>query len=753
MNRRLQVLVQKLGRIPGACWVVVLVLPALVPLARTGFFASHDGIFHVYRLAALERAIRSGVLYPRWFPEFAFGYGHPVLNFYGPVSYYWGLVFALLGADAVLATKLLFGTGLVASALAMYAFARLYFDRFSALVAAVLYAYFPYHLTDIYVRGAVAEFLAFVWFPLLLLAFHRLAEEGNASRIWARMAMPALLLVALVATHSLSALIFAPCLAGYLALLWWQQRDWRTPARFLLVGGLALVLSAFYWLPVMVESRYVGLGYGVSQGYRQHLLSLRALIFPAPIYDYTVEAPITFPLGWLTVGILAAAIPLPFLLRRRRLLALLFLIIALLSILMMVEISLPLWQALETVLAFLQYPWRFQALTVLATAFLGGLLLQVAAERAPRAGRMAGILLLILTATFSLPALPASPLHPDLSVEGMWRLDQELGQVGATWTGEYLPIWVKEQRWAISHPLPHGTRAERPLSVSYEVGQSRLEGVGYTRYHLRVDAPQGTSLLLHQFYYPGWQAHWQGLLIAARPLGELGLAAFELPAGSGPLVLRLALTPSQKWGTLVSLLAAVAVATGLIFRMQWRGSLSGILDRMAKEGPWEASLALAYALLGVILLGSLLMPNGYVRETQPIGANLENLVELQALTMEEARYRPGDTMHLTLYWMALTELDEDYRRSIHLTNAEVTHEPAQYDGDPGGSFTPTTRWVPGELVPDTHSLTLPPDLPPGRYHLWADVYQYPGVRSLSVISAEAPTDGNRVLLAEVQVEP
>ncbi len=44
---------QKLGRIPGGCWVVVLILPALVPLARTGCFASHDGIFHVYRLAAL----------------------------------------------------------------------------------------------------------------------------------------------------------------------------------------------------------------------------------------------------------------------------------------------------------------------------------------------------------------------------------------------------------------------------------------------------------------------------------------------------------------------------------------------------------------------------------------------------------------------------------------------------------------------------------------------------------------------------
>jgi uncharacterized membrane protein len=93
---------------------VVLTLPALVPLARIGFFESDDGLFHVYRLAALDRAVRAGVLYPRWFPEFAFGYGQPVLNFYGPLSYYWGLPFTLLRADAVLGMKVVFATGLIA---------------------------------------------------------------------------------------------------------------------------------------------------------------------------------------------------------------------------------------------------------------------------------------------------------------------------------------------------------------------------------------------------------------------------------------------------------------------------------------------------------------------------------------------------------------------------------------------------------------------------------------------------------------
>lgn len=753
VNRRLQVLVHKLRRIGGAWWVTLLVLPALAPLGRSGFFASHDGIFHVYRLAALEQAVRSGVLYPRWFPDFAFGYGHPVLNFYGPVSYYWGLVFSLLGAGPVLATKLLFATGMVASALAMYAFARLYFDRFPSVVAAALYAYLPYHLIDLYVRGAVAEFLAFVWFPLLLLAFHRLAEEVEGWRVMVWTALAALLGIALVATHSLSALIFAPCLAGYLAILWWQRRDRRTIALFLMAGGVGLALGAFYWLPVMAESRYVGLGYGASQGYRDHLLSVAGLIFPGPVYDYAAKAPIAFPIGWLHVGLLVAVIPLPWILRRRRPQALLFLAIGLFSVFMLTDISLPVWQTFESALAFLQYPWRFQVLTVLATAFLGGLLLQVAIERAPRAGSLAGGLLLLFVGLLALPGLPVVPSYPDLSVEGMWRLDRQLSQIGATWTGEYVPVWVKEQRWAISYSRPAGLPAAPLPPASYVAGQARLEGVGYSRYHLELDAPQETSLVLHQFYYPGWQAYWQGEVIAAHPQGELGLAAFDLPPGSGSLVLRLALTPAQRWGTIISLLACLAIAVVLVARLQLLRSRRGAVAMWWGEGLLVNGLALGYSLLAAVLLGSLIMPNGYVRDTRPIRANLENLVELQAFTIEDTHYHPGDVVRLTLYWIALTELGEDYKTFIHLTDVEVTHQPTQHDGDPGGDFTPTTRWLPGELVPDTHSLSLPPNLPAGRYHLWADMYQYPSVRNLKVASAEVPTDGKRVLLGEIQVEP
>jgi hypothetical protein len=755
VKTRLGILARTLARVPTGLWIVVLTLPALIPLGQGGFFESHDGLFHLYRLAALDRAVRAGVLYPRWFPEFAFGYGHPVLNFYGPLSYYWGLPFTLLGADTVLAMKLVLATGLVAAAWGMYLFARLHLDRGPAVVAAVVYTYLPYHLADLYVRGAVAEFLAFVWFPLSLWTFHRLIRDSEQRGLtW--LAAAVLSVVALVVTHNLSTLIFAPVLAGYVVLLLWKRHDVRTIGRVVLALILVATLSAFYWLPVLAESRYVGLGHGASQGYRNHLVPLAELISLRPTYDYSLEPGIrvAFPLGWVQAVIPVAVLVLLFRFRQRRWLVLFFAAIALLSTWMLTTASLPAWKVFEPVLAFLQYPWRFQAITALATAILAGVLLQELALT-PGWGRAAlGGLLLLVTGIWALWALPITPILPALSVQEMWQKDQEFGQVGATWTGEYVPIWVREQRWAISRPVPNPSADNTAGSTNPSAllqGTASLTGVGHTRYDFSLNAPQGASLTLHQFYYPGWQARWQDTTLTAHPRGLLGLVTFELPPGSGPLSLNLALTPAQWWGTLISLLASLALGIALVAQVQiQKAKLPG---RLAPRSMWirTAVLAACCLLLAAVLLGSLALPNGYARATTPVNANLENLVELQASSINGTRYQPGDVVEINLYWMALSELDQDYKAFVHLTDAEVTRQPAQHDGDPGGGFTPTTRWLPGELVPDTQPLTLPDNLPPGRYHIWAGMYEYPTGRNLEVLAAEAPTDGKRVLVADIEV--
>jgi hypothetical protein len=777
---------RRLRRIPPGWWVIVLTLPALVPLAHAGFFESHDGLFHAYRLAALDRSVRAGVLYPRWFPEMAFGYGQPLLNFYGPLSYYLGLPFTLLGLSAAHALKLVFAGGLLLSALGMLRFARLHLERWPSVVAAAVYVLLPYHLADLYVRGAVAEFLAFAWLPLTLWAFHRLIEEETGS-LMVRVGQAATITAALLLTHTLSALVFSPVLAGSVLLLLIRRRERRAVGLVALALGLALAVSAFYWLPVLVESRYVGLGHGASLGYRDHLVPLSDLVSISATYRYPTGSGVVpaFPLGLAQVVILVLALVLPTRPGRERWVTVFYLGVAYVSAFMLTSLSLPIWQALERVLALLQYPWRFQVLTALATAFLAGALVQSLAPRKigqdvqdsqelPFLGRFAAsrkcclfvkswrrsavvLLLLVLTGAWALWRMPLTPVTPDFSsaawTEAMWRGDQEEGQVGTTWTGEYVPIWVSEQRWALSLPAIEPAYDGRTLPD----GTMRLTGVGSGRYDLDVNAPQGVVVALHQFYYPGWSAvnRTTGSRIPARPAGALGLAAFDLPPMAGRVTLRLGWTAAQWWGTLISATSVAGVAfLALVVAFIGRRRLHR--DRDRRGALWLASAALLGA---CVLLVGLARPHGRVQEVTPVNAVLaepgSDAPSLELLSFSlgapTGSHRAGDVVSVTLYWHALRNLGQDYKAFVHLTDAALTRQPAQHDGDPGGGFTPATRWLVGELVPDTHHLALPSDLRPGQYLLWAGMYEYETVQNLTVASSEAPASDSRVLLGEIEV--
>jgi len=170
--------------------VVLLVLPALQPLWQAGLQQTDDGAHHVFRLFSLDRALRAGHIGARWQPEEGFGYGFPVLNFYAPLSYYFGLLFHRLGAGFVTSFEWTLAAGLVLSAVAMYLFARELLGRWGGALAAVAYAWAPYHLADAWMRGALAEHLAFIWLPLLLLALLQVSQAAGCFSLGAETEHP-----------------------------------------------------------------------------------------------------------------------------------------------------------------------------------------------------------------------------------------------------------------------------------------------------------------------------------------------------------------------------------------------------------------------------------------------------------------------------------------------------------------------------------------------------------------------------------
>jgi hypothetical protein len=113
-------------------------------------------------------------------------------------------------------------------------------------------------------------------------------------------------------------------------------------------------------------------------------------------------------------------------------------------------------------------------------------------------------------------------------------------------------------------------------------------------------------------------------------------------------------------------------------------------------------------------------------------------------------FRPGDGIHLTLFWQCLKEMDQDYTVFTHLVDGEGRLW-GQQDNPPVDGFYPTTKWRKGEIVRDQYDLTIPLDAPPGEYQIEVGMYMAGTGERLSVLDKAGQVQDNRAMLGQVQV--
>jgi hypothetical protein len=129
----------------------------------------------------------------------------------------------------------------------------------------------------------------------------------------------------------------------------------------------------------------------------------------------------------------------------------------------------------------------------------------------------------------------------------------------------------------------------------------------------------------------------------------------------------------------------------------------------------------------------------------PLVTNLNHKVELLGYDLEETSLRPGDTLHLTLYWRALAEMDKSYTVFTHLLDSDSRIR-GQKDSVPGDGTLPTTSWVAGEIITDRYEIAVHSDAQPGRYVLEIGFYDVDTGQRLPVVNQEGQRLDDRVLL-------
>jgi hypothetical protein len=80
----------------------------------------------------------------------------------------------------------------------------------------------------------------------------------------------------------------------------------------------------------------------------------------------------------------------------------------------------------------------------------------------------------------------------------------------------------------------------------------------------------------------------------------------------------------------------------------------------------------------------------------------------------------GDTLHVTLFWQAVGQIDTDFALTLQVRD-QAGNVVVSRDVRPTGGAHPPTNWERSEMVRDLHNLLLPEGLSPGRYDLFLRV--------------------------------
>ncbi len=137
--------------------------------------------------------------------------------------------------------------------------------------------------------------------------------------------------------------------------------------------------------------------------------------------------------------------------------------------------------------------------------------------------------------------------------------------------------------------------------------------------------------------------------------------------------------------------------------------------------------------------------------SHPLEVNLGDLITLEGYDIQHATpLRPGDNIHLTLYWRAQQPIDKSFKvfNQSYFGDGQIV---AQRDGYPVCEGRETWRWDPGELITDPYVIPVNQDAPDGLYPLYTGMYLEETFDRLPVLDDSGAEVGTQVHLTDIRI--
>lgn len=489
----------------------ILMLPAVFPLLRSGFFVSDDGEWMIIRFSAFYESFRDGQFPVRFLQRLNQGYGYPVANFLYPGFMYLGIPLHVLGLSFTDTIKFLFGFSVIGSALFMFLWLRRSFSNLSSFVGGIFYGYAPYHLYDLYKRGSLGEMLSLAVAPFLFWQVER------RSVVWTSLAVAMMIL-----SHNTLSVFFIGLLISYIVLKMTIEKERKENANFFLRSlFLGIGAAAFFWIPAISDLRYT-------------------VFSDITVSDWSGYFSSISLVGIGTYVVLTLVLVL--LLRKRERASLhpyiiLFLFIGICSVFFATSGSAVFWSVLPV--KFVQFPFRFLSLTIFAVSFLVAFIFSVLKRWE---SRVVGFIL-IVTGLFS-----SWQILSDVKVINQPDSYYATNLDTTTVRQEYMPRWVKT--------IPTAWQQEKVVT---RYGSVEKITVTPNRVVFWTNAPQKAIYTIHKVYFPGWSITVDGRMTEVSYNNPEGVMHIVVPGGEHKVIAVFKETQIRLISDIISMISIVLI--------------------------------------------------------------------------------------------------------------------------------------------------------------------------------------------------
>jgi hypothetical protein len=396
-----------------------------------------------------------------------------------------------------------------------------------------------------------------VWFPFVLLYLYNLITKKFS---WKNFLLFAVCLAGQLTSHNVMTMVFAPS-AVLWAIFWlWRSKKFSSIKPIILSGFLAIGLSAFFFVPEVLEQKYVHVDSMISGyfNYMAHYVDINQLFF-SRFWGYggSTWGPndsMSFSVGQLQwiVALLVSAIAI-FRFRKNKTSSMMILLTVLFGAFyafLTHSRSLPIWERLP-LLQYAQFPWRLVALVVFYFSFVAGYLATIKIPKLLQKLFFVGLATGVIVWNM-----------PFFHVERHTRVTLEEKMAGRQWelqvtSGifDYLPR---------SAPVPPGDPAfTYPIySEGYGGILNFSSGSNWMKFDVNVSSPSA-KIMLPLFTFPGLVTKVDGKTVTSTPDKDLGRVIVDVPHGVHQVSARIGYTFIRLCSdimTLISILILIRLA-------------------------------------------------------------------------------------------------------------------------------------------------------------------------------------------------